>query len=76
MDKILKPSPAVLAFNRVETTYNRATSQKLDRKQLDFWIAYYQRRIQEIADVYKVDVDDLIVQWLQWRAEAKSQLNN
>lgn len=68
MEKPNKPSQAVMDFNRLEFTYNRATSQKLDRKDLDFWIAYYQRRIQEIATNYKMDIDDLIAEWIKWRS--------
>ena len=72
MKKVSKPSQAVLDFNRVEFTYNRATATRLDRKELDFWIAYYQRRIEEIANIHNMTVDDLIHDWLKWRAEVKS----
>jgi hypothetical protein len=76
MDKLIKPSQAVLDFSRVEFTYNRATSQKLGRKELDWWISYYQRRIDEIATIHKMDVDDLIVDWLKWRAQVQRQETN
>lgn len=76
MDKVLKPSQAVLDFNRLEFTYNRATSSKLQRETLDFWITYYQRRMEEIAKIHKMEVDDLITDWLKWRAEAQRQLQN
>lgn len=69
MNKALKPSQAVLDFNRLEYTYNRATAQTLHRETLDFWISYYQRRMAEIAAIHKMDADDLIVEWLKWRAE-------
>ena len=71
MLKIPKPSQAVIDFSRVEFTYNRATATKLDRKELDFWISYYQRRIEEIANIHNTTVDDLIHDWLKWRAECQ-----
>jgi len=75
MRKVTKPSQAVIDFSRVEFTYNRATASKLDRKELDFWISYYQRRIDEIAAIHNTTVDDLIHDWLKWRAEVKSLEN-
>jgi hypothetical protein len=72
MQKIVKPSQAVMDFNRLEFTYNRATSEKLERKVLDFWISYYQRRLDEIANLHNMDVEDLIKDWLKWRAESRN----
>lgn len=76
MEKVLKPSQAVIDFNRLEFTYNRATSKKLERKELEFWISYYQRRMEEIATIHKMDVDDLITEWLKWRALMQRQLQD
>ena len=76
MSKVLKPSQAVLDLSRLEFTYNRATSEPLDKKAIEFWAAYYQRRLIEIAAIYKMDPDDLITDWLKWRAEVREQLQD
>lgn len=63
-----EPSQAVLDFDRLETSFTRATSIPLSAESRAWWVSYYDRRINDIATIYKTTPEDIIKDWMKWRS--------
>lgn len=71
MRKVDEPSQAVLDFDRLETSFTRGTSVPLSSESRAWWVGYYDRRINDIATVYKTTPEQLIADWMKWRSNSK-----
>lgn len=73
MPKVIKVAPAVLEYDKVEQSYSRASSERMEPATRAWWIMYYKNRTAQIAAHYKMDEDDLVTAWLKWRTELKQR---
>jgi len=69
--KVEKPSQAVLDFDKVESSFTRATSHPLSKESRGWWVSYYDQRLNQISTIYGIEPDDLILEWMKWRSRSK-----
>jgi hypothetical protein len=68
--KAIKPSQAVIDFNKVEQSFQRAYRSDMPKASREWWLLYYARRLNEISTLYKIEPDDLLLEWMRWRTQS------
>ena len=71
MQKVIEPTQAIIDFERLETSFQRAIQPNMQSETRVFWINYYDRRSKEIAAIHNTTVEDLIHDWMRWKNQPK-----
>lgn len=71
MQKVLKPIQAVIDFDRLESSFHRAYAEEMPRTSREWWLTYYAKRLNEIAERAGIEPEDLLLEWMRWRTSLK-----